>query len=197
MRWAAGGGLLPLPRGEGRLLLQSAEAVICFRRRTYFSCLAKKSKQKKATQLSATPAGQPASVRLRGAPWNSLRAARCTRTTTASQKLKHACPAARMPPRKHPATGAYRWGMRHGPLLRSAWGRRGAARPSLGADAATARVDVCCHSVEAGPRSAGFGGSGIALFERSEFSETPLNPSTAGCPERSAGTQTVGSPFLW
>ena len=38
------------------------------------------------------------------------------------------------------------------------------------------------HPVEAGPRSAGFGGSGIALFERSEFSETPPNPSTAGCP---------------
>ena len=52
------------------------------------------------------------------------------------------------------------------------------------------------HPVEAGPRSAGFGGSGIALFERSEFSETPLNPSTAGCPERSAGTQTSGRLFL-
>ena len=48
------------------------------------------------------------------------------------------------------------------------------------------------HPVEAGPRSAGFGGSGIALFERSEFSETPPNSSTAGCPERSAGTQTAG-----
>ena len=58
--------------------------------------------------------------------------------------------------------------------------------------AATARD----HPVEAGPRSAGFGGSGIALFERSEFSETPLNPSTAGCPERSAGTQTAGRLFL-
>ena len=65
-----------------------------------------------------------------------------------------------------------------GPLLRSAWGRRGAARPSSGPSAATARD----HPVEAGPRSAGFGGSGIALFERSEFSETPPNPSTAGCP---------------
>ena len=27
-------------------------------------------------------------------------------------------------------------------------------------------------------------------------SETPLDASTAGCPKRSAGTQTVGSPFL-
>src|SRR6188474_1039671 len=32
------------------------------------------------------------------------------------------------------------------------------------------------------PRSAGPDGSGIALFERSEFSETPSGPSTAGCP---------------
>ena len=32
------------------------------------------------------------------------------------------------------------------------------------------------------PRSAGSGGSGIALFERSEFRETPPEPSTAGCP---------------
>jgi hypothetical protein len=46
------------------------------------------------------------------------------------------------------------------------------------------------------PRSAGPGGSGIALSERSEFSETPPEPSTAGCPKRSAGTQQVGSPFL-
>ena len=61
------------------------------------------------------------------------------------------------------------------------------ARPG-GPSVATARD----HPVEAGPRSAGFGGSGIALFERSEFSETPPNPSTAGCPERSAGTQTAG-----
>ena len=65
------------------------------------------------------------------------------------------------------------------------------ARP-WGPSAATARV----HPVEAGPRSAGFGGSGIALFERSEFSETPLNPSTAGCPERSAGDPDGGSPSL-
>jgi len=28
-------------------------------------------------------------------------------------------------------------------------------------------------------------------------SKTPLSPSTAGCPERSAGTQAVGSPSLW
>lgn len=29
------------------------------------------------------------------------------------------------------------------------------------------------------------------------LSETPLDASTAGCPKRSEGTQTVGSPFFW
>jgi len=33
--------------------------------------------------------------------------------------------------------------------------------------------------------------------KRREFSETPPKPSTAGCPQRSEGTQRVGSPFFW
>ena len=37
---------------------------------------------------------------------------------------------------------------------------------------------------------------GRALFERSEFARTPLGLSTAGCPQRSEGTLTVGSPFF-
>ena len=41
-----------------------------------------------------------------------------------------------------------------------------------------------------------FADQGSQLFERSEFCETPRNASTAGCPQRSGGTQTVGSPFL-
>ena len=48
--------------------------------------------------------------------------------------------------------------------------------------------------VLAGPRSAETSGSGPALSERSEFSRTPLGSSTAGCPERSGGTQTAGRP---
>ena len=31
----------------------------------------------------------------------------------------------------------------------------------------------------------------------SEFCGPPLSPSTAGCPQRSGGTQTAGSPSLW
>ncbi len=38
------------------------------------------------------------------------------------------------------------------------------------------------HPLVNAPRSAGSGGSGLALFERSEFSQTPPGPSTAGCP---------------
>ncbi len=37
---------------------------------------------------------------------------------------------------------------------------------------------------------------GPRMFERSEFARTPPAASTAGCPQRSGGTQTVGSPFL-
>ena len=37
---------------------------------------------------------------------------------------------------------------------------------------------------------------GRALSERSEFARTPPEASTTGCPQRSAGTQTVGSPFF-
>ncbi len=38
---------------------------------------------------------------------------------------------------------------------------------------------------------------GSRLFERSEFSETPPGASIAGCPKRSVGTRTAGSPFFW
>ena len=36
----------------------------------------------------------------------------------------------------------------------------------------------------------------LSGVKRSEFSETPPEPSTAGCPQRSGGTQQPGSPFL-
>src|SRR6186713_2539854 len=37
---------------------------------------------------------------------------------------------------------------------------------------------------------------GKNLFERSELFLTPAGPSTAGCPQRSGGTQQPGSPFF-
>ena len=82
------------------------------RRPTHFLLLRQeKVSKEKATQLSATPAlryGATCVGEFAGCAVEL--ATRCTQTTTASQMLKHACPAARMPPRKHPATGAYRWG---------------------------------------------------------------------------------------
>gem|GEM_PF-2513507 len=39
-------------------------------------------------------------------------------------------------------------------------------------------------------------GSGPQLSERSEFCGPPPESSTAGCPQRSGGTQTAGSPFF-
>jgi hypothetical protein len=48
-------------------------------------------------------------------------------------------------------------------------------------------------AMETVPSSAALGGSGLALSERSEFSQTPPNASSAGYPQ---GTG-FGSPFLW
>ena len=75
---------------------------MCPRQGTFFSCLAKKRRQKKATLLSAS---------LRFAPGNlwcsvtgcavelALRLQRAAQTTTASQSTKRVCPAAHPPPR--------------------------------------------------------------------------------------------------
>ncbi len=43
--------------------------------------------------------------------------------------------------------------------------------------------------------SAGLGGSGLALFERSEFSQTPPGPSNAAYPRKAWGDE-FGSPFF-
>ncbi len=61
----------------GYMPLLRPSAGMCPRRGTFFSCVAKKRRQKKATLLSATPSlrcGATWGARARGAPWNSLRA---------------------------------------------------------------------------------------------------------------------------
>ncbi|PJI96157.1 hypothetical protein CLU85_0898 [Acidovorax sp. 69] len=86
------------------MLVLSAEAGLSPRRASDFLLL----RQKKVTKEKATPSlrplrcatGRPAAGRLRGAPWNSLCAARAARTTTASQFTRHA----RSDARAHPAT---------------------------------------------------------------------------------------------
>jgi hypothetical protein len=73
-----------------------------------FLCFAKETYPKERRPTVCDPfaalRGKPASGRFRGAPWNSLRAARCAQTTTASQMTKRVCPAAHpltpQPPRR-------------------------------------------------------------------------------------------------
>ena len=84
------------------------------RPRYLFFASPKKSTQKKGDPAVCDPhaerGGKPASGRLRGAPWNSLCAARAARTTTASQWTKRVCPSAHPPPRNRHGAGAARWG---------------------------------------------------------------------------------------
>ncbi len=66
-------------------------------------------------------------------------------------------------------------------------------RCPLGGDALKARRGgYSCPCRHALASSAGPGGSGLALFERSEFSQTPPGPSNAANPKGSA----FGSPFF-
>ena len=73
---------------------------------TFFRLLDKKVTKERATLLSATPSlryGATWGARSRGAPWNSLCAARAAQTATASQSTKHARSDARatpQPPRR-------------------------------------------------------------------------------------------------
>jgi len=85
---------------------------MCPRRGTFFSCLAKKRRQKKATPSLRPLRGKPASVRLRGAPWNSLRccAAPFRQPRRVSSRSMRA--PTRMPPRNRPAAGAATGGLK-------------------------------------------------------------------------------------
>jgi hypothetical protein len=70
---------------------------------TFFRVAERKSPKKGRPPVCdpfAVRRGKPASGRLRGAPWNSLCAARAARTTTASQSTQHA----RSDAHAHPAT---------------------------------------------------------------------------------------------
>jgi hypothetical protein len=82
-----------------------------------------------------------------------------------------------------------------GPSLRSAVVKGpGPARPYTPHKDAPWRVDSDPLWLRRGAQR--FADQGSQLFERSEFCETPRNASTAGCPQRSGGSQTVGSPFF-
>ena len=134
-------------------------------------CFAKEKYPKERRPCSLRPLrGKPASGCLRGAPWNSLCAARAARTTTASQLTMHA----RSDAHAHPATtppqaqpdgrGQPTAKQPHGPLLRSAPCSR-AQEPRAAHWAERSNGPNGCPasgSLQDAPRSAGFGGSGLA-----------------------------------
>ena len=107
-----------------------------------FFCFAKRKSPKKRRPTvcgpCATLRGKPASGRLRGAPWNSLRccAASFGQPRRVSGRSMRA--ATRMPtpqaPRRRRSQKGFEGRNPHGPSLRSAWCARRAAPANLGAE---------------------------------------------------------------
>jgi hypothetical protein len=196
--------LLPLPPGEGggegtrplnmRCAFWGAGAGSSPRRASHFLCFAKESNQRKATPLSATPAlrsGATCGARFSRGPRKlaSLRqrAALIREKLRSSAQpegsgsgLRFARPVEYQQPTQTTSTrhGAY--------VFNPLWACRGAQlQAAREAGIRSLRKAKLC-GYQKGPR----------VFERSEFARTPPEASTAGCPQRSGGTRTVGSPFL-
>ncbi len=155
----------------------------------------KESNQRKGDPTVCVPPlryGQPAVLGESGGPQNSLRCA----------PLRQLRPLSRFPLRSSaqpegsdPGHRCARPSMPNRPSLRSAGVKDpGPAHPYTPHKDAPWRVDPDPLWLRRGAQR--FADQGSQLFERSEFCETPRNASTAGCPERSAGSQTVGSPFF-
>ena len=181
-----------------------------------FLCFAKEKYPKERRPPVCDPfavrRGKPASCRLRGAPWNSLCAARAAQTATASQFTKHgrfdahAHPAT-APPQAQPAGVGSQTskqpdihsGHRCARLgLRSAW----RLRPRVGAERSAAKQRPVwmfgspCPSGCAEERRVWRIRARDCLSEASS-SETPPNPSTAGCPvAKRRGRRQWGRPFF-
>ncbi len=156
----------------------------------------KESNQRKGDPAVCVPPlryGQPAVLGESGGPQNSLRCA----------SLRQLRPLSRFPLRSSAQPEGSGSGHRcarpripNGPSLRSARvaeDPRPACHPTPHKDAPW-RVDPDPLWLRRGAQR--FADKGSQLFERSEFCETPRNASTAGCPQRSGGSQTVGSPFF-
>ena len=196
------------------MLVSRAEAGSRPGGRGTFLCFAKEKYPKERRPPVCDPfaerRGKPASCRLRGAPWNSLCAARAARTATASQSTKHgrfdahAHPAT-APPQAQPA-GVGQPNSQHlfGPLLRSAWpAQRVALAPARIGRAKQRPVWLFCPPCPSGcaeerrvwrirARDC------LSEVKRSEFERDPAKPEHRRLPRSGAqGTQTVGSPFLW
>ena len=181
-----------------------------------FLCFAKEKYPKERRPPVCDPfaerRGKPASCRLRGAPQNSLRAGalrsnNCGESVHEARALRRACHPATAPPQAQPAgvgqPNIQTAGQPFGPSLRSAqfaqrvaraparWGRAQrwpewmfcSLRPSGCAEERRVwriRARVC-----------------LSDAQRRELSETPLNPSTAGCPvAKRRGRRQWGRPFF-
>jgi len=188
--------------------------------RVTFFCFAKRKSPKKRRPPVCDPfavrRGKPAACRLRGAPWNSLRCVAASfrhprrvssRSTRASTRVLTPQP----PRRRRSQQGVdsrtskqpnSRTAIRAIAALGLACAARGARARELGPSAAMARVDVLppCPSGCAEERRVWRIRARDCLSEvkRSEFERDPAKPEHRRLPRRAAaGTQTVGSPFLW
>ena len=164
------------------------------RRATYFSCLAKKSKQKKATPLSVSL--RFAAGNLRCSEKAGVRRTRCTSFRSDSCGPYPAFPCA--PRHSQRGLGSTRRGA-------SLCGVQECFRSGSSFKAERSKgLSGICGRAQRWPEpplwlrrgAQRFADQGSQLFERSEFCETPRNASTAGCPQRSGGSQTVGRLFF-
>ena len=138
----------------------------------------KKVSKEKATPLSASPT-------LRYGATCGARSSRGRARTRCAQTI------ARPDPSGPPLLGAARRG----------WGEIGSG---IGLRQGRALRDLVSPYLHSSPPPVGLGrgaqakaDQGSRLSEpKASSSETPLLSSTAGCPQRSEGTQTIGSPFF-
>ncbi len=184
--------------------------------RVTFFCFAKRKSPKKRRPPVCDPCaslrGRPASGRLRGAPWNSLcagarRSDSHGESDHEARALRRACHPATAPPQAQPAGGgaAEQPNSQHpsGPLLRSAQiSQREALAPARRGRAKQRPVWLFCPPCPSGcaeERRVWRIRARVCLSDaqRRELSETPPNPSTAGCPvAKRRGRRQWGRPFF-
>ena len=197
------------------LVLRAGGRVSPRRARYLFFASPKKSTQKKGDPAVCDPCGanlRRGGCRVRRGTRYAL--ARCARTTTASQITKHAREGAHatpQPPRRRRSQKGVGSQTAKQPNSQTATRAIAALGPVCAARGACARAAPAARSD--GPYGCPVFGfpSGCAEerrfwrirarvclsdAKRREFSETPAKLSTAGCPQRSEGTQPVGSLFL-
>jgi len=161
----------------------------------------KESRQRKGDPTVCDPPlryGQPAVLAFRGVSQNSLRSNSCEPLSA-----KRCAPrrSQRGVTRAVAALGrGYPTGLRFArPRWKKTQGPRARTSHTRTRHGALTLVPSGC--AEERRRKRDQGRSCLSGAQRSEFCGPPLSPSTAGCPQRSGGTQTAGSPsfayFSW